>query len=58
MKDNDLVTVCNKCFQVSCWKGIFMCDSSDIAGTIDLPIWILKRLKLENLEYCEKEDGN
>jgi len=47
----DLITVCSNCFCASCWNGIFMCDKSDIAGTIDLPIKFLDKLNLENRSY-------
>jgi len=38
------VTVCDKCFQASCWKGIFMCDESRYAGTTEKTISELKQL--------------
>ncbi len=35
MKDDYYVTVCDKCFQASCWHGVFMCDYADSAGTVE-----------------------
>lgn len=29
------VTVCGKCFTASCWHGVFMCDASRTAPTVD-----------------------
>lgn len=26
MKENEKIIVCAKCFRVSCWQGISMCD--------------------------------
>ena len=30
------VTVCSECLRASCWHGVFMCDKSTNAGTMDL----------------------
>ena len=49
-----LVTVCDKCFTATCWQGIFMCQESDTAGTVDLPAWILDKLDFENRDYYKK----
>lgn len=32
------ITVCDKCFQATCWQGVFMCDESQNAGTVDKTI--------------------
>ena len=47
------VTVCNNCLCASCWKGIFMCDESDIAGITDLPIELLRKLRFEHSDYYD-----
>ena len=47
------IIVCDKCFQASCWQGIFMCWESQFAGTIELSIEELKKLNLENPCYLE-----
>lgn len=31
------VTVCDKCMRACCWQGEFMCDESQMAGTVDMP---------------------
>jgi len=45
------VTVCAKCLCASCWQGIFMCDESREAGTVEKTIKQLKKLKLESPHY-------
>ena len=50
------ITVCDNCYQASCWQGIFMCQEADFAGTIDLPIWVLSKLGLEHPDYWNKEE--
>jgi len=54
MNEDKMVTVCDKCYRVSCWKGIFMCQEADFAETIDLPLWILRKLNLEHPSYWER----
>jgi hypothetical protein len=46
--DNRKVTVCSECLQATCWQGIFCCDNYRDAGTVDLPVWALQKLALEN----------
>ncbi len=31
----DTITVCAACVQASCWQGIFFCEDSTHAGTVD-----------------------
>ena len=45
------ITVCDKCLRACCWKGIFMCDDSRYAGTKEMPLSELKKLKLEHPDY-------
>ena len=42
----DTVTVCSECLQASCWQGVFMCDRSQTAGTIEKTIKELKKMNL------------
>jgi len=49
------VTVCDKCFMASCWQGIFMCDDSRGAGTIEKYADELDKLKLEHPSYYSEE---
>ncbi len=35
------VTVCDKCFQATCWQGIFMCQQSYEAGTVGFLAWVV-----------------
>ena len=37
-----LVTVCDRCRQASCWQGVFMCDEAREAGTVDVPVSVLR----------------
>lgn len=48
------VTVCDKCFQASCWQGIFLCDDALTAGTTEKTIEELFNLGLENPCYWEE----
>lgn len=48
MRNNKKVTVCGNCFKASCWKGYFMCDESQFAGTVEKTIDELKELGLED----------
>ena len=48
---NQLITVCDKCLKASCWQGVFMCDDSVNAGTIEKSISELKKLNLEHSDY-------
>lgn len=50
---NRKVIVCDKCFQASCWQGVFMCDDARIAGTIDKTINELIELGIEHPSYWE-----
>lgn len=51
IKDSDQVTVCDNCFQASCWQGIFMCDEARDAGIVIKTVADLRKLKLENESY-------
>ncbi len=42
------VTVCANCKRASCWYGSFMCDDSKTAGTIQMTLKELRKLKLES----------
>jgi len=47
------VTVCNRCFQASCWQGKFHCDESRSAGTVEMLRSELAKLGWENPSYWE-----
>ena len=51
MNKSKKITVCSECLTASCWHGIFMCEESEFAGAIELPIWALEKLKLESSDY-------
>ena len=44
----DYVLVCDNCLQASCWQGMFMCEESRYAGTVEKTIDELKILALEH----------
>lgn len=48
---DELVTVCNKCLQSSCWQGLFMCQESQNAGTVELTVRELIALGREHPDY-------
>lgn len=50
-KDVEKVTVCSNCFRASCWQGIFMCDESRSAGTVEKDVQELTELNLEHPSY-------
>jgi len=41
------ITVCDQCFQASCWQGIFMCSKSKNAGTVEKTVDELLELTTE-----------
>lgn len=49
--DEDLITVCDKCLQASCWQGIFMCDDSQTAGVVEKTRRELKKLGREHPSF-------
>ncbi len=49
--ESRLVTVCDACLKASCWRGLFMCDDSRYAGTVDLPISVLMAIGREDSDY-------
>jgi len=48
------VTVCDKCHRACCWQGEFMCDKARNAGTINVPVSLLRRLALESPDYWQR----
>jgi len=62
MKDKhrrEMVTVCDACLTASCWYGEYMCQASQIAGTVDLPIETLRGLGREHEDYWYRDaDGS
>lgn len=48
---DQLITVCDACLCASCWQGLFMCDRSKTAGTVQKTRAELKKLGLENPCY-------
>lgn len=53
--DKDKIQVCDKCYQASCWQGIFICEGAKNVGTKYLTKVELSKLNLESLE-CWKTD--
>ena len=49
------ITVCDKCLMASCWQGLFMCDDSIFAGTVEKTIDELKELNLEHSSYWKTD---
>lgn len=46
-------TVCDACLRACCWKGIFMCDKSLDAGTIEKSPRALRKLNREHSDYWD-----
>lgn len=55
-RDTRLVTVCAECLQASCWHGEFMCDRSQNADTLDVPVYELQRMKREHPSHFSVEN--
>jgi hypothetical protein len=49
------ITVCSACLQASCWQGKFYCDNYQTAGTKEMTIAELRKLKLEHPSYWKTE---
>lgn len=50
---NNTVTVCDECFQASCWQGIFLCNNAVFAGTVEKTRKELAALNLEHPDYWD-----
>jgi hypothetical protein len=50
-RDDRLVAVCDVCRTASCSQGLFMCDSSRTAGTVNYTVRELRQLGLEHPSY-------
>ena len=61
MKDKygrEMITVCDACLTASCWYGEHMCQASQGAGTVNLPIETLRGLGREHEDYWHRDaDG-
>jgi hypothetical protein len=51
LPDDYRVTVCDVCFQASCWQGVFMCDEARDAGIVVKTVGELRKMKRENESY-------
>lgn len=49
-----LITVCDACMRACCYHGIFMCDGSRNAGTIQKTAGELRKLNREHSDYYSK----
>lgn len=52
---NEYVAVCDECLRASCWQGIFMCEKSRGAGTMDLDVRYLQARALEHPDWWAKD---
>lgn len=50
-KDVEKVTVCSSCLRATCWQGMFMCDESRYASTVEKDVQELAELNLEHPSY-------
>ena len=55
MSDEDLITVCDSCFQASCWQFKFMCDNYQSAGTVQKTRKELRELNREHPSYWKTD---
>jgi hypothetical protein len=49
------ITVCSACKRATCWWGIFYCDEYKTAGTVEMSIDKLRRLKLEHPSWWTRK---
>ena len=52
-----MITVCDKCLRASCWQGLYKCDKSRDAGTVEKTREELEALDLEHSSYWEDDDA-
>lgn len=52
-----LVTVCDKCLQASCWQGIFYCDNYLTAGITQKTRKELAKLSREHSDYWKTDEA-
>lgn len=52
---NPKITVCDKCLKAACWQGVFMCDDSYDAGTVEKRVSQLIELDEEHPDYWNNE---
>ena len=55
MKNSDTVTVCSSCLTAACWQGEFYCENYKTAGTVEMEVGKLKKLKLEDPHYWRRD---
>ncbi len=53
--EGDLITVCDKCLQASCWQGIFLCDRAINAGVVQITVADLRTLDREHESYWKTD---
>ena len=53
-ENQQTVTVCDKCHQASCWQGVFMCEESRDAGTVEKTVEELTKLGFEHPDFWNK----
>lgn len=51
LRDGSKITVCSACKRACCWAGIFFCEDSTGASTIDITIKKARELALEHPDY-------
>ena len=51
-----MITVCDSCWQASCWQGKFFCDDATTADTTQKSVHDLKRLGLEHPSYWKTDE--
>lgn len=47
------VTVCDACLQASCWQGVFMCERSTGAGTVEKTLPELREMAREHPSWWD-----
>ena len=54
---DEKIIVCSECLRACCWKGIFMCDESREADTVEKTRRQLLPLALEHPDYMVTVDS-
>ena len=56
VRDDDLITVCDRCLCATCWQGAFLCDEAYSAGIVKKPRAELVALGREHPSHLRTDE--